>query len=589
MVTNMRCSKQIIISSLILVLTAVLMIFLSSPSYAFYACEVGRSHNTIQEAIDDHTCTEIYIPANTYFENIKISRNVSLIGEDKTSTIIDGNEQDSVVFISASAFVTLKNLTIQNGQHEQGGGIRNEGKLFLNDIIVKENTGDSFRDSFGAGIYTSGPLTATNIEIFSNHMISHYGDGYGAALYCQRSEVVLNHVLISQNTALQRSGKSGGVFCEHAQRVEIKNSIVADNQSTTYSALYFDSVDHVSVFNTQVIRNTPSGIGFESLIRDATRVNAVMDEVLISENGPKGGLLVADSTTIELFNSLISSNENLREADYYSNGAAGGGIRNEGKMTIVRSTITDNVVDHVGGGISNLGEMIISESTISYNRADYTVMNHTKFRSHGGGIHNSSIGTLFVDKSTIAYNYANEMGGGLTLSGKTVLINTTISNNQAEYKGGGIEFYKDKSVLVIVNGTIYRNQSLYGAGLAMTHDQTGVDPVPFLFNTVNSGNIWGDDCDGFVYSLGYNLDGDNTCHLTTARHDLIGRNPLLFDLADNGGPTLTHLPRPKSPLIDNGFTLLQLDQRGKTRPFNARNSSSDKSDIGAVEFHRGDI
>jgi hypothetical protein len=61
-------------------------------------------------------------------------------------------------------------------------------------------------------------------------------------------------------------------------------------------------------------------------------------------------------------------------------------------------------------------------------------------------------------------------------------------------------------------------------------------------------------------------------------------DPKLGPLADNGGPTLTHLPLPGSPLIDGGQCIVGLttDQRGVARP------QGGACDVGAVEVRPED-
>ena len=62
--------------------------------------------------------------------------------------------------------------------------------------------------------------------------------------------------------------------------------------------------------------------------------------------------------------------------------------------------------------------------------------------------------------------------------------------------------------------------------------------------------------------------------------NLVGVDPKLEPLADNGGITLTHLPRSGSPAVEAGdpaFTGLSDDQRGETRVV-------DRLDMGAVEL-----
>ena len=65
-------------------------------------------------------------------------------------------------------------------------------------------------------------------------------------------------------------------------------------------------------------------------------------------------------------------------------------------------------------------------------------------------------------------------------------------------------------------------------------------------------------------------------------------DPVLGDLADNGGPTQTHALLEGSPAIDAGISFSTTDQRGETRPLvqpSIVNSiSSNGSDIGAFEI-----
>ena len=107
----------------------------------------------------------------------------------------------------------------------------------------------------------------------------------------------------------------------------------------------------------------------------------------------------------------------------------GGGIFNEGSLTVLRSTIRDNDADvgGGGGGIWNGGMLTVTESTISHNVGN-----------DGGGILNQS-STLTLNNSTVSDNIAFENGGGvLNFQGTAELINSTVSGNSGEGQGGGI-------------------------------------------------------------------------------------------------------------------------------------------------------
>ena len=104
----------------------------------------------------------------------------------------------------------------------------------------------------------------------------------------------------------------------------------------------------------------------------------------------------------------------------------------------------------------------------------------------------------------------------------------------------------------------------------------------------NSPSASGGSCFGTVNDGGYNLDSGNTCGFSTNNNSLSGVDPMLGDLADNGGPTMTHALLEGSPAIDQGnsFGATTTDQRGKPRPIDFDASSiapGDGSDIGAFE------
>lgn len=107
-----------------------------------------------------------------------------------------------------------------------------------------------------------------------------------------------------------------------------------------------------------------------------------------------------------------------------------------------------------------------------------------------------------------------------------------------------------------------------------------------------------DDDENSASDIGYNLIGDNEGAPnfvegnTNGSGSIVGSSagggivaPLLGALADNGGPTLTHLPLGGSPAIDAGSNpdALAFDQRGD--PFARVAGDSMLPDIGAVEVN----
>jgi hypothetical protein len=128
--------------------------------------------------------------------------------------------------------------------------------------------------------------------------------------------------------------------------------------------------------------------------------------------------------------------------------SSGGGIYNEGTLTVNNSTLSGNAATN-GGGISNFdGTLTVTVSTISGNTA-----------INGGGISNFD-GTLTVSNSTLSGNAA-AVGGGISNTGTLTVNNSTLSGNAAT-NGGGIS---NTGTLTVNNSTLSGNAATNGGGI----------------------------------------------------------------------------------------------------------------------------
>jgi parallel beta-helix repeat protein len=115
----LKRTVSVIILTLLLisVWTIAPSIRLASASLPVHNIDTGEDFATIQETIDAPNTMDwnhISVDAGTYVENVVLHKSLTLIGENKYSTIIDGNGLDHVVNLKANS-TRVTGFTLQNG------------------------------------------------------------------------------------------------------------------------------------------------------------------------------------------------------------------------------------------------------------------------------------------------------------------------------------------------------------------------------------------------------------------------------------------------------------------------------------------
>jgi RTX calcium-binding nonapeptide repeat (4 copies) len=225
-------------------------------------------------------------------------------------------------------------------------------------------------------------------------------------------------------------------------------------------------------------------------------------------------------------------------------GAEGGaGVQSVGAdLALSKVVVSGNSSSFDGGGVFSVdGNLRIEDSTISGNSA----------ATDGGGIYIDN-GGLEVRNSTISGNLAGASGGGIFMhdiypADDPELRSSTVTGNEATTYGGGIA---ESAYGASLRGTIVADNS------AASSPDLDDGPWPISFSLI------GDVGDA-------NLDPD-------LGGNILGVDPNLKPLKNNGGPTDTHAFK-KSPAknkIPKAETP-KSDQRGAPR--------KGKGDIGAYE------
>ncbi|MBN8656386.1 MAG: hypothetical protein J0M11_11660, partial [Anaerolineae bacterium] len=300
--------------------------------------------------------------------------------------------------------------------------------------------------------------------------------------------------------------------------------------------------------------------------------NLTINNVLLNANKADygGGLYTSGS-----FNTVALNNVTITGNDASNGDGRGGGAHLSANTTFANVTITNNTAKYGGG--------IYFYQSYTYNMLQTTMIGNSASMA-GGGIYNNSAAPN-ITNSTISGNDANYMlgGGGIyNDGGSPTLTNVTISGNSAQNSyGGGI--YNNNSDPILTNVTFSNNLAGTNGGGGMLNTN-GSNPT--LYNTLIANSIGGGDCVNNSTTLSpsnNNLieDASNACGLTNgANGNIIGQDPNLGALLNNGGNTLTHALQVGSPAIDAGDdnTCETVDQRGVARP------QGGHCDIGAFEY-----
>jgi hypothetical protein len=230
------------------------------------------------------------------------------------------------------------------------------------------------------------------------------------------------------------------------------------------------------------------------------------------------------------------------------------------------------------GWYDGTGTVTVTSSTFSGDSSEDGDGGAIESGGHSEGVSGAlGSGMLTVTKSTFSGDSA--VNGGAIASGDDggngtlTAAKSTFSDDDSVNDGGAIDIGDGGSgTASIVSSTFDGN-----GGNATINNANGSVTVAGSIVADSSGS----NCSGTITDAGFNLEDDTgaSCGFSATEHDLVGVNPQLGTLGDNGGPTQTLEPDPTSPVLDqipnpttvtigsNTFTLCPgKDQRGGGAP-----------------------
>jgi hypothetical protein len=268
---------------------------------------------TIQvPAGDFHLSIPPVLDADGATGDLDPSSALQIVGAGSGLTVIHGLAGaggDRVMEVGSAATVRLSQLTITGGETINGGGLKVDGELVLEDAEVRGN-----RANYGGGILVSGRARIHGSTITEND--AGYGggiDGTGS------SELVVSASVITKNG----HGYGAGV----------------------------NAAGSLDMSDTTVSMNTGGFGGGLQLVGDAPKV--VRSSAIVGNVATRGGGLNVAGANVTLVNSTVSGNEGI-----------GGGIHNQGSITITYSTLAFNASSAWGAVIYNTARLVVGSSIL---------------------------------------------------------------------------------------------------------------------------------------------------------------------------------------------------------------------------------
>jgi len=178
----------------------------------------GADYTSIQDAInvslENYT---IFVYGGIYLENIVINKTVDVVGENVTTTIIDGNGTGDVIYISEKGKANISGFTIKNSGNK--GSPSNDAGI---DVRSDHNniTGNNISAN-KCGIYS----TYSQYNNFSHNTFLSNSD-YGMYLYSGSDNNVIYNNLFSADVC--------GLRIKGSKYNEISRNLFTDNQKGMY-------------------------------------------------------------------------------------------------------------------------------------------------------------------------------------------------------------------------------------------------------------------------------------------------------------------------------------------------------------------
>jgi parallel beta-helix repeat protein len=184
----------------------------ASDGYPVHNLDTSLNYTTIQEAInanetqDGHT---IFVENGVYFENVRVNKSISLIGESRESTVINGSDFGTVVTVKAN-HTAIKNFMICNSGTDLGDVGIYLG--LIQDVNIEKNV---IADT--GGIYA----VSSNDTAFTENVLNY--NWYGIHLLDSSNNNITSNVLENNHYGITIDECSDHILSNNSMKNNVYN------------------------------------------------------------------------------------------------------------------------------------------------------------------------------------------------------------------------------------------------------------------------------------------------------------------------------------------------------------------------------
>ena len=489
----------------------------------------GADFTKIQDAINAANESDtIYVYNGSYSEHIGINKQITLIGEDRRNTIIEGGGVGS-----ESVYIVADNVSINSFTILGSCGVYVDS---CNYTIINNTSGD-------VKLYDSNNCTVKNntchifMDLCNNITIANNtikGGSRGMTIYsCNNSKLIGNNVELSVYSGIQLH--------------DSYSNLLIDNVVTSVSngsGIQFGGSNNILINNT-VSSNHYIGIEISYGSDNNTLINNT-----ITSNDQKG-IYLHETNNNTLFNNTISYNENGIHLEGYKHISRPGGVGN----LLINNTITHNQKNGImmcdadnNCLIDNDINSNVKEGVNLYECNNNTLENNVIKSNGGTGIHltdvccnnfiidnilsSNAVHGIYLERSTknnsINGNIISDNIHGIYLndnSNNNIITDNSISN-QTDY---GIVLSSSKGIKVFHNNLINNSKSAFDDRFNKWDN-----------GSIEGGNYWSNhNCTGNPSngSQPYNIDGGSVDHYPFEdKNGWIRGENIIFDTGASANP-----------------------------------------------------